>query len=131
MRTLPEVCLPGRKEWEGSVSYCYKSDPREWVEVVQEEGPGLLAQRRVQQGLWSLWGTAAHQRSPQCFSTVLSRSLPSWDAPLGRLVFANSMVDFSRNRGLISSCFCRTQRKLGSLVHVRQPGEQRGMTPSI
>lgn len=42
MRTLPEVCLPGRKEWEGSVSYCYKSDPREWVEVVLEEGPGLF-----------------------------------------------------------------------------------------
>lgn len=47
MRTLPEVCLPGREEW---------------VEVVQEEERGFFAQRRVQQGLWSLWGTAAHQR---------------------------------------------------------------------
>lgn len=67
MRALPEVCLLGRKEWEGSVSYCYKSDPREWVEVVQEEGPGLLAQRRVQQGLWSLWGHSC----PSERSTVL------------------------------------------------------------
>lgn len=74
MRTLPEVCLPGREECGG---------PVKWVEVVQEEEPGFFAQRRVQQGLWSLWGTAAHQRSPQCFSTVLSCSLPSWDAPLG------------------------------------------------